>query len=125
MSAKIEMYNRIRKHGEDLKRIFGLSLQDPVRLCKSLLRLENKAHRITEDYANGKISTDDIDKKLKPIEKAMDKLLHNTNKKVPTFINQDPRGYALKIEDSYARNLQIHRDWGGYGIIAPDLRSGN
>ena len=38
-------------------------------------------------------------------------------------INTDPRGYALKIEDSYVKEqkLDIHRDWGGYGILAPDF----
>jgi hypothetical protein len=40
------------------------------------------------------------------------------------FANGDPRGYALKIRSEYVKNnnLDIHRDWGGYGIIAPDLR---
>ena len=40
------------------------------------------------------------------------------------FINGDPRGYALKIDDKYQDRLHkvgIHRDWGGYGIIAPDF----
>ena len=42
---------------------------------------------------------------------------------VPVFVNRDPRGYALKIEDEYVRanGLQIHRDWGGYGILAPEI----
>ncbi len=42
---------------------------------------------------------------------------------VPVFINRDPRGYALKIDDHYMRehDAALHQDWGGYGIIAPDL----
>lgn len=44
-------------------------------------------------------------------------------KPVPVFINLDARGYALKIKDEYMleHGLNLHRDWGGYGIIAPDL----
>jgi hypothetical protein len=34
------------------------------------------------------------------------------------FINGDPRGYALKVQPEHADDLP--RDWGGYGLIAPD-----
>jgi len=39
------------------------------------------------------------------------------------FINGDPRGYALKINDKYVREnqLRIYSDMGGYGIIAPEF----
>ena len=64
---------------------------------------------------------------------------------VPVFINRDPRGYALKIADAWMRQsreqwdrriakqvkkaitesywalLRFHRDWGGYGILAPEI----
>jgi len=43
---------------------------------------------------------------------------------VPIFLNRDPRGYALKIRSEWMaeRNeTQLHSDWGGYGILAPDL----
>ena len=45
------------------------------------------------------------------------------------FFNGDPRGYALKLSTQYTRyirscNINIHQDWGGYGIIAPDFREG-
>lgn len=64
---------------------------------------------------------------------------------VPIFVNQDPRGYALKIDDAWIKkqrqhecgyigpcttcpscvqpthNIQICKDWGGYGIIAPEI----
>ncbi len=47
-------------------------------------------------------------------------------KTVAVFLNRDPRGYALKINDEEvrARSLDIATDWGGYGLIAPDLREG-
>lgn len=42
---------------------------------------------------------------------------------VPVFINRDPRGYALKIDDVWTHNKQarIYRDFGGYGILAPEI----
>lgn len=50
--------------------------------------------------------------------------IRNRKPLVPVFLNGDPRGYALKIEDEWLRDrpeVRIHKDWGGYGIIAPDL----
>lgn len=49
------------------------------------------------------------------------KAIRNRRPLVPIFINRDPRGYQLKIDDAYAAGLVIHKDWGGYGIIAPDI----
>ena len=42
---------------------------------------------------------------------------------VPVFINRDPRGYALKIDDVWMHNKQprLFRDFGGYGILAPEI----
>ncbi len=45
----------------------------------------------------------------------------------PIFFNRDPRGYALKIKSEWMHahpELPLHRDWGGYGILAPDLTDG-
>jgi hypothetical protein len=42
----------------------------------------------------------------------------------PIFFNRDPRGYALKIPSEWMHahpEVSLHRDWGGYGILAPDL----
>lgn len=41
----------------------------------------------------------------------------------PNAMERDPRGYALKIRDEWMAKHEtaLHRDWGGYGIIAPDL----
>lgn len=49
--------------------------------------------------------------------------IRNAPKTVLVFLNRDPRGYALKIDSEYVRahSLAIHRDWGGYGIIAPEI----
>lgn len=52
-------------------------------------------------------------------------------KRIPIFLNKDARGYALKIDSDWLDEQRsnpntvhlasIHRDWGGNGIIAPDL----
>jgi hypothetical protein len=39
------------------------------------------------------------------------------------FFNGDARGYALKINDEFVKDKEIFKDWGGYGIIAPDFRN--
>lgn len=52
--------------------------------------------------------------------------IRNRKALVPVFLNRDPRGYSLKIPDEYVseHELDIHRDWGGYGILAPDFEEG-
>ena len=42
---------------------------------------------------------------------------------VTLHINGDPRGYALKVDDKWVcgNNAVLKRDWGGYGILAPEF----
>ena len=115
MTKKQMMYNKIQKHGDNLKAIFNLDI-DSVKLCKQLLRLENKAHRLAEDHCNG--ITENIESDTSKIIDKVKKIL-NTNE---VFLNGDPRGYALKLCDQFSKDKIIHKDWGGYGIIAPDFR---
>ena len=68
------MYDRIRKHGADLNRIFGLD-EDPVTLCKRLRRLEGKAHKLAEDYCNGLIESPAYEMQAGQILTKVDKLL--------------------------------------------------
>ena len=116
------LYSRITKHGQNLKAVFNLDHNiDPVKLCKRLFRLENKAHKLALDFCNGEIDQLEWDQKANKILTKVEAILKN--KKV-LFLNGDARGYALKIDDGYIRNnnLNIHKDWGGYGIVAPDFR---
>ena len=142
----------IREHGLGLIRFFGLdpNLVDPINLCKKLRRLENKAHRITTQLCNGfpehllhldnEVLEDyskHLEVKLCRIEgKVRDylwanqpKLKKNFKKINAIFINGDPRGYALKLDTETIKYFEElgedfpHKDWGGYGIIAPDLTS--
>ena len=115
---KYIMYKRIEKHGDNLKSIFNLDV-DSVKLCKQLFRLENKAHKLATNYCNGDFQGD--------IEEESNKILNKVAKILNTntfnmFLNTDARGYALKFFEDFSKDKPIPKDWGGYGIIAPDFR---
>lgn len=118
-TKKERMYRRIQKHGEQLNAIFKTPYA-PIELCKKLRRIETKQHKAGEDYCNGYIDSEQFDKIKIDTRTKLVKLLGDS---VPVMINGDPRGYALKIDDSIIRerDLDIMTDWGGYGLLAPDL----
>ena len=89
-TKKSRMYDKITKHGENLNKIFGLD-EDPVALCKKLLRLENKISRVNTDWANGDIEEDEQDKVEKQVLASLDKILGYKSKNIPVFVNTDPR----------------------------------
>lgn len=149
----VRQYEAIESHGKNLLAIFpNATEKDPVALCKKLRRLETAAHAIGLRLCNGpEYPHGDVDADF-ACEIIIDKvsaLLGNPPAHiaahVPVFINRDPRGYALKIQDvwmnqrreqwdrqiakqgkkaiteGYWALLRFHRDWGGYGIIAPEI----
>lgn len=128
------MFKNIQQHGENLNKIFNTGLE-PYKLCSKLNSLEKRAHKLTTDYCNGENginSYEVFERKCLPIMAAVRKALFpkgmtNTPLDWCIFINGDARGYALKISDKYVRenNIDIHKDWGGYGIIAPDFSPSN
>lgn len=121
---KQAMYQRIEKHGQNLITLFQLPADtDAVKLCKQLRRIEHTTSRAAEAYCNGDLSTDGWAAFEAQALKKVDKLTGYASKGVPVFVNGDPRGYALKIKDSYMHTSQatLYRDMGGYGILAPDL----
>jgi len=126
MKAKERMYQRIEKHGKQLIAVFGLPEDtDAIKLCKRLHTLENKAHFIMERYANGDIDTDKVDTETEAIAKAVGKIIGVDNMD-KLYINRDPRGYTLKLTEDATKQAQdaginIHRDWGCYGILAPEF----
>ena len=114
---KYIMYKRIKKHGDNLKSIFNLDV-DSIKLCKQLFRLENKAHKLATDYCNGDFQGNLEKESNKIIYKVAEILNTNT---FNMFFNTDARGYALKFYEDFSNDKPIHKDWGGYGIIAPDF----
>jgi len=121
----------IRRHGKQLLAIFpNCTEQDPVKLCKKLRRLENVGHRLAEDWCNGPVP--DYEEQSCVLMAKLAKVLGKHD--APVFLNGDPRGYALKIEDEWMQDngpdysaggkgegLRLYQDWGGYGILAPEI----
>jgi hypothetical protein len=116
------MNERIEAHGRKLNAIFPHATLKGGALARRVHSIEVAAHRDAERYANGEIDTAEYEQRCDAALEKLDKVLHFRRSGVPVFVNSDPRGCALKIEDSAARDLVIPRDWGGYGLLAPDLR---
>ena len=137
---KVKMYANIEAHGNNLNAIFNTGL-NPVELCKKLNRIERKAHHATTCLCNtntlhlmelNKYTGYDVkqateaeqDKFFEGIKKQVVKILGKEAEK-HFFINFDPRGYALKLKSEFCKDKKIYKDFGGYGIIAPDFTPNN
>ena len=126
MNKREKMYSEITKHGQNLLTIFPAATEnDPVKLAKKLFSLESKAHRLTEKLCDclPEATATAANAELEKIGVKVRQILGIAADAPHVFINHDPRGYALKINDSWLRdnNLVLYRDWGGYGILAPDF----
>lgn len=113
----------VKKHGANLQTIFNLT-GDPVTLCKRLRRLENEGNRFACAMCNVGMNDDVWESGKANILARVDKILGFSAKEIPVFFNGDPRGYCLKVNSEWMREHReyaLHLDWGGYGIIAPDL----
>ena len=137
---KVKMYSDIQKHGENLNAIFNTGI-DPIKLCKSLFRLEKKARYATTCLCNtntlhllelNKYTGYDV---KQATELEQDKYFNNIKKNVikilgkkceqHLMINFDARGYALKLNPEFCKDKNIYKDFGCYGIIAPDFTPNN
>ena len=121
---KEEQNKQIVQHGLNLIKLFKLSSDtDALNLCRKLRRLENKAYKITLRQCNKGIDEED-QKNEEEILNKVDKLLNFKAQGIKVFINGDARGHALKISDKHKellREVGFFIDWGGYGIIAPEI----
>lgn len=119
---------QVKKHGADLLTVFPLTTERrPVELCRKLRRIEARGSRLAMRVCNGpEMSEADQEAEEAAILAAADALLQFSAlaSKVPVVLNLDPRGYALKIGDEWTRTHApaMYRDWGGYGIIAPEFQ---
>jgi hypothetical protein len=122
------MNEQIRQHGENLKTVFNVEM-NADKLARKIHSIEIKAHQLAIDYCNrtNNITTETWEPLSDKILDRLDKILNFRAQNIPVFVNGDARGYALKIDDGYARehNLTIHKDWGGYGILAPEFDGNN
>ena len=124
MNKREKMYARIMEHGKDLLAIFpNATKTDPVALCKALRTLEMKATSLTTALCNGvpEATATASEALLDKIHDKICLLLGVERKCSYVFINRDPRGYALKLSEEFAKDKRIYKDWGGYGILAPDF----
>lgn len=123
-TARQTMQEQIRKHGENLLAIFPRATeQDPDKLCRKLRRLEVKTRAAATDLCNGDITQDRWEEIAERAILDLERLLAFSAHDIPVRVNGDPRGYALKIDDHWTNYIYrgpIHRDMGGYGILAPD-----
>ena len=113
-----------QQHLKNLSEIFDLDLEFLKRRYGSLVQMETRGHKLAEDYCNGDIDSDMWDKHLDLFSKAIQEFFKDAkNRKAVQNIrfNGDPRGYFLKLEDSFVRDnkIIIETDWGGYGILCP------
>lgn len=124
-----EQLKLIEAHGRQLLEIFpNATERDPVKLCKKLRRIEVRANKRAEAACSYPCKWNRDEGEAMDAAEAqdfaeIDKLLSWVDSGVPVIINRDPRGYALKIDDVWMRNNQaeLARDWGGYGLIAPEI----
>lgn len=113
---------RRQKHLEELQRLgyTGQTLR-PLKL------IENEAARAALAACNGEMT----DEEYSNIEMRLsNRVAVLFGGKLPHgfFINGDPRGYALKLDDeAYSRDPRAadympisFTDWGGFGILAPE-----
>lgn len=100
----------------------ALGAPDGKKASVALLKLERAAHKLTTDQCNGDGDYETNGAKLVELLKKAKSILPNVK---GIFINGDARGYALKIQDSAMRELYresgLQTDWGGYGILAPEI----
>ena len=109
------------KHLTNLSVIFGLTYDMTKIVFKHLKAIEMNGHKLSLDYCNGDIESEAFEKEIVELKIKLHKLLPELVTK-NMFFNSDPRGYFLKLEDEFVRqnNINIERDWGGYGIICPE-----
>lgn len=113
----------IKQHLDGIKTITGVKDDaDVKRVMRKFIVLERRAHKIAEEYASGEDSKYAMgergfeEERRRIIAEAKDL----TRGIGLIFFNSDPRGYALKVENSIAEEYGLIQDWGGNGIIAPD-----
>lgn len=120
MKIEARNANAYINHMKTLAYLGNVEEWDVRELYAKLRRIEMKANRWMVDECN-----------YPDVEHDTDKVLAKVQKLLPLatglFINGDPRGYTLKIKGENVNilnengNINIYRDWGGYGIVAPEF----
>lgn len=109
---------------ESLGRLMGMKQPNGKRISAKLFRAEEAMNRCSVWYCNGEISLEEFDQAKENTREQVKLILG----KLPDgfFINSDPLGYALKVDDMSPIREQLlaigmHRDMGGYFILSPEI----
>lgn len=100
-------------------------------IYQKLKRIEATAQRYAERSCNGELTTEEEeradDRTRKQVEELLPRLKNFAhNPRSAFFINGDPRGYALKVQEGICEHLRAlglstYTDFGGYFILAPEF----
>ena len=122
---------QIEEHGRNLAALVGFGPGQPdtsfIALATRVHRLEAKAQRLALHLCNDPTTHEEqmgATHQFSLILNAADRVLNFRVKRIPVHVNIDPRGYALKIDSDWMReppSVRLHRDMGGYGILAPEF----
>lgn len=91
-----------------------------LKLWRKLRRIENRAHGFATAYCNGRIDSDDWEL----FQQEFTQSVKEAFGQLPPgfFINSDPRGHALKLDNEKVEIPEgMEKDWGGYGILAAEV----
>ena len=145
-----DMRNKLRRvegHGQILRHCFNTNLatqgfqgtsdtSKARELAVRLYWLEEEAHKYSEWWCNGvddsgnHYSTEDWNANCTPV---LDKVYKLLGLKIDhediyddshiVWMNSDARGYTIKFSEEFTKKeLEgIERDWGGYGIVGPEV----
>lgn len=98
---------------------------DGKKISVALFKAENDTSKRAEQYCNGECPEGDwIACKI-----VTNILIEDALGKLPPgfFVNSDPRGYALKIDNESPEGkalidaVGLQTDWGGYGLLSPEI----
>ena len=121
---------KIIAHGDSLLEIFpDAIIKEPTILYRELRKIEKTLHQIAERDCNYGVNIRVKNNAHKKAMAGLVKLLRPSDEAKEAFIfNGDPRGYALKLDETWTRELRaagriIASDWGGYGLLAPEFNN--
>lgn len=103
------------------KDINGAAAYRQLRFCEDVLQ------RLHVDMCNAQVSPSRIASAHNTARSLIQKYFGPKFLENYFYLNSDPRGYALKVEDAFEREvlypagINLQRDMGGYGLLAPDF----
>ena len=114
-----QKFEAAQRHIKNLKRLFPrLRRLEDADALEILYRLEAKQSRAAVAYCNGDMQMEEYEVLTARMLLRLQDIL---GRGAPLVLGGDPRGYALKLDEEWSKDKQIYRDWGSYGIIAPEF----